>query len=221
MAMKIVEHAFEIIYLTTDANPLQVVVDAIANSGAREDSTRVGGAGVARRQAVDVSPLRRVNQVCFWVIFSILWVHLWVFFIYVCFPLMIQAIALLTAGARQAAFRSVKTISECLADELIHASRGSPSSYAIKKKDELERVAKSNVSYYVQNSSCKPIFNNSHYFSVKDIAFSRFFSVNTPSANKSGFSFSNMLLWDKKCSFSSLFLVLDVWCIGCLVSSHS
>eukprot|EP01086_Lenisia_limosa_P008044 TRINITY_DN286_c0_g4_i8.p1 TRINITY_DN286_c0_g4~~TRINITY_DN286_c0_g4_i8.p1 ORF type:complete len:206 (+),score=89.18 TRINITY_DN286_c0_g4_i8:24-620(+) len=116
MAMKIVEHAFEIIYLTTDANPLQVVVDAIANSGAREDSTRVGGAGVARRQAVDVSPLRRVNQ----------------------------AIALLTAGARQAAFRSVKTISECLADELIHASRGSPSSYAIKKKDELERVAKSN-----------------------------------------------------------------------------
>ncbi|KAJ2467169.1 ribosomal protein S5, partial [Coemansia sp. RSA 2337] len=66
--------------------------------------------------AVDVSPLRRVNQ----------------------------AIALLTIGTRQAAFRNVKTIAECLADELINAGKGSPNSYAIKKKDELERVAKSN-----------------------------------------------------------------------------
>jgi hypothetical protein len=30
--------------------------------GPREDSTRVGSAGTARRQSVDVSPLRRVNQ---------------------------------------------------------------------------------------------------------------------------------------------------------------
>ena len=35
-------------------------------------------------------------------------------------------------------------ISECLADELINAAKGSSNSYAIKKKDELERVAKSN-----------------------------------------------------------------------------
>lgn len=27
-----------------------------------EDSTRIGSAGTVRRQAVDVSPLRRVNQ---------------------------------------------------------------------------------------------------------------------------------------------------------------
>merc|ERR1712203_461298 len=32
----------------------------------------------------------------------------------------------------------------CLADELINAAKGSSNSYAIKKKDELERVAKSN-----------------------------------------------------------------------------
>ena len=37
-------------------------MDAIANSGPREDSTRIGRAGTVRRQAVDVSPLRRVNQ---------------------------------------------------------------------------------------------------------------------------------------------------------------
>eukprot|EP01062_Namystynia_karyoxenos_P069957 TRINITY_DN6535_c0_g1_i6.p2 TRINITY_DN6535_c0_g1~~TRINITY_DN6535_c0_g1_i6.p2 ORF type:complete len:216 (+),score=106.99 TRINITY_DN6535_c0_g1_i6:61-648(+) len=115
-AVRIVKHTFEIIHLVTDQNPLQVAVDAVARSGAREDSTRVGSAGVVRRQAVDVSPLRRVNQ----------------------------AIALLTTGAREASFRTIKSISECLADELINAAKGSSNSYAIKKKDEIERVAKAN-----------------------------------------------------------------------------
>ncbi|KAJ1983475.1 ribosomal protein S5 [Dimargaris cristalligena] len=116
MAVRIIKHAFEIIHLLTEQNPVQVVVDAITNTGPREDSTRIGSAGTVRRQAVDVSPLRRVNQ----------------------------AIYLLTTGAREAAFRNVKTIAECLADELINAAKGSSNSYAIKKKDELERVAKSN-----------------------------------------------------------------------------
>ena len=74
-----------------------------------------GSSGTVRRQAVDVSPLRRVNQ----------------------------AIALLTIGAREASFRNIKTIAECLAEELINAGKGSSNSYAIKKKDELECVAKS------------------------------------------------------------------------------
>jgi small subunit ribosomal protein S5e len=67
------------------------------HSGPREDATRIGSAGVVRRQAVDISPLRRVNQ----------------------------AIWLLTTGAREAAFRNVKTIAECLADELVNAAKGS------------------------------------------------------------------------------------------------
>ncbi|UYV61616.1 RPS5 [Cordylochernes scorpioides] len=46
--------------------------------------------------------------------------------------------------SREAAFRNIKTISECLADELINAAKNSSNSYAIKKKDEVERVAKSN-----------------------------------------------------------------------------
>jgi small subunit ribosomal protein S5e len=62
MAMRIVQHAFEIIHLLADKNPIQVLVDAIINAGPREDSTRIGSAGTVRRQAVDVSPLRRVNQ---------------------------------------------------------------------------------------------------------------------------------------------------------------
>merc|ERR1712166_68083 len=61
MAVRIVKHAFEIIHLLTDQNPIQVIVDAIINSGPREDATRIGSAGVVRRQAVDISPLRRVN----------------------------------------------------------------------------------------------------------------------------------------------------------------
>eukprot|EP01115_Flamella_aegyptia_P002446 TRINITY_DN136506_c0_g1_i1.p1 TRINITY_DN136506_c0_g1~~TRINITY_DN136506_c0_g1_i1.p1 ORF type:complete len:207 (+),score=66.06 TRINITY_DN136506_c0_g1_i1:31-621(+) len=116
MAVRIVQQTFEIIHLMTDENPLQVLVNAVINSGPREDATRVGSAGTARRQAVDVSPIRRVNQ----------------------------AIYLLTQGARQAAFRNIKTIAECLANELVNASKGVANSYAIKKKDEIERVAKSN-----------------------------------------------------------------------------
>ncbi|CAN3476084.1 small ribosomal subunit protein uS7 [Diutina catenulata] len=114
--VRIVKHAFEIIHVLTEQNPIQVLTDAIVNSGAREDSTRIGSSGTVRRQAVDVSPLRRVNQ----------------------------AIALLTIGSREASFRNIKTIAECLAEELINAAKGSSTSYAIKKKDELERVAKSN-----------------------------------------------------------------------------
>jgi small subunit ribosomal protein S5e len=37
-----------------------------------------------------------------------------------------------------------QTVAECLADEIINAARGSSNSYAIKKKDEIERVAKAN-----------------------------------------------------------------------------
>ncbi|XP_039133271.1 40S ribosomal protein S5-like [Dioscorea cayenensis subsp. rotundata] len=116
MAVRIVKHAMEIIHLLTDLNPIQVIVDAVINSGPREDATRIGSAGVVRRQAVDISPLRRVNQ----------------------------AVYLLTTGARESAFRNIKTIAECLADELINAAKGSSNSYAIKKKDEIERVAKAN-----------------------------------------------------------------------------
>lgn len=122
LALRIVAHAFEIIHLLSDQNPIQVLVDAIVNTGPREDSTRIGSQGTVRRQAVDVSPLRRVNQ----------------------------AISLLTTGVstfarvrdphrldiwyqtRESAFRNVKSVAECLADELINAAKGSSNSYAIK-----------------------------------------------------------------------------------------
>ena len=116
MAVRIVKHCFEIIYLLTDKNPIQVFVDAVKNGGPLEDSTRIGSAGVVRRQAVDVSPLRRVNQ----------------------------AIYLICTGARNSSFRNIKSIAECLADEIMNCAKESSNSYAIKKKDEIERVAKAN-----------------------------------------------------------------------------
>ena len=116
LATRLVKHTLEIIALTTEQNPVQVVVDAVSKGGPREDSTRVGSGGVVRRQAVDVSPLRRVDE----------------------------AIYLMCKGARESAFRNLTTMSECLADEIINAAKGSSNSYAIKKKDEVERVAKAN-----------------------------------------------------------------------------
>merc|ERR1712025_1110693 len=82
MAIRIVKSAFEIIHLITGKNPLQVFVDAVMKAGPREDSTRIGSAGVVRRQAVDVSPLGRVNM----------------------------AIWLMTIGARNNTFRNIKSI---------------------------------------------------------------------------------------------------------------
>ncbi|KAK3019002.1 hypothetical protein RJ639_003610, partial [Escallonia herrerae] len=99
MAVRIVKHAMEIIHLLTDLNPIQVIVDAVINSPplinftfsktqrTKRRCSRIGSAGVVRRQAVDISPLRRVNQ----------------------------AIYLLTTGACESAFRNIKTIAECLA----------------------------------------------------------------------------------------------------------
>mmetsp|Transcript_49568 Transcript_49568/g.56859 ORF Transcript_49568/g.56859 Transcript_49568/m.56859 type:complete len:202 (+) Transcript_49568:64-669(+) len=115
-AVRIVKHAFDIVNLMTGKNPIQVTVEAVENGGPREDSTRIGSAGVVRQQAVDVSPLRRVNK----------------------------AIYMLCHGARESSFRSIKTIAECLANEIMNASKMSSNAFAIKKKDEIERGAKNN-----------------------------------------------------------------------------
>lgn len=118
MAVRIFRQTLEVIHLLTDQNPLEIIFEAIVQSGAREDSTRIGSGGTVRRQAVDVSPLRRVNQ----------------------------AIYLLCKGSRESAFRSHKCMAETLADELINASKGvgAGNSHAVRKKDEIERVAKGN-----------------------------------------------------------------------------
>jgi small subunit ribosomal protein S5e len=91
LAIAIVKQALEIVALVTNKNPLEIVLQAVANAGPREDSTRIGSGGAVKKAAVDVSPLRRVNM----------------------------ALYLISVGAREASFRNIRNIAECLADELI------------------------------------------------------------------------------------------------------
>ncbi|CAL5994132.1 Ribosomal_protein S7 [Hexamita inflata] len=116
MANRHVKAAFDMVHLQTGENPVQILVNGIQNGAIREDSCRIGKGGQVRRQAVDVAPLRRVNQVLFFMGY----------------------------GARKSAMRKAKTFAECLADELIAAAAGTDRSYAVQKRNEIERVAVSN-----------------------------------------------------------------------------
>jgi small subunit ribosomal protein S5e len=116
LAISCFRDACFIIHTLTKKNPLQVLVDAIINAGPREDTARVGRGGSMKRSSVDLSPLKRISV----------------------------AIRLLTTGIRNAAFRNRKSLGEVIADELIAAASGSQNSYALKKKEEVERIAKSN-----------------------------------------------------------------------------
>ena len=111
-ALNIVRLSFEIIYLKTERNPVEVLVRAIENSAPCEDTTRIGRGGITYHRSVDLSPLRRVDL----------------------------ALRFLTNGTRKAS-GSLKTIEECLADELIAAADGDSSSQAISTRNEMERIA--------------------------------------------------------------------------------
>ena len=113
LAYNIVKKAFDIIYLRTGKNPIQVLVDAIQNAAPREETTRIAYGGIVYHVAVDVAPQRRVDL----------------------------ALRFIAEGAKMAAFSNPKSIEECLADEIILAANNDPKSYAIRQKDEIERIA--------------------------------------------------------------------------------
>jgi len=114
-AIKIVRRAFEIIEKRTKQNPVQVLADAIANAGPREETTTIIYGGIRYHQAIDVSTQRRVDF----------------------------ALKYISLGAFATAFNSKKPIEECLADEIIWASKSDTKSYAIQRKEETERIAQS------------------------------------------------------------------------------
>uniref|UniRef100_A0A7C2Z993 Small ribosomal subunit protein uS7 n=1 Tax=Ignisphaera aggregans TaxID=334771 RepID=A0A7C2Z993_9CREN len=113
LAYNIVKTAFEIIHLRTGENPLQVLVRAVENAAPREETTRIVYGGIVYHVAVDVAPLRRVDL----------------------------ALRHLAEGTYECAFRSTKPVEECLADEIIAAASYDPKSYAIQRKEEIERIA--------------------------------------------------------------------------------
>ncbi|MDG6224312.1 MAG: 30S ribosomal protein S7 [Candidatus Thermoplasmatota archaeon] len=107
--------AFEIIEERTKENPIQVYVRALENSAPREEVTRLKFGGISVPKSVDTSPSRRLDL----------------------------SIRNITVGSIKSSHKNKKTIAQCLASELIAASKNDQQSYAISKKDELERVAKS------------------------------------------------------------------------------
>jgi small subunit ribosomal protein S7 len=113
-AMKIVENAFTIIEKQTKQNPIQVLVKAIENSAPREDVTRIKRGGVAYSLAVDLSPMKRLDEA-------------------------IKNLALAGFGN---SFNKKISAAQALADELIAAAGNDIKSLGIKRKDEVERIAK-------------------------------------------------------------------------------
>ena len=113
LAANIVKRAFELVELKTGQNPMQVLVWAIENASPREEVTRVVYGGILYYVSVDVSPQRRVDL----------------------------ALRFICEGARLTAFNNPKPIEECLADEIVAAAYGDPSSYALRRKEEIERIA--------------------------------------------------------------------------------
>lgn len=112
-AIRITTDAFEIIHRKTKKNPVQVLVDAIANAGPREETVRLKYGGINVPKSVDTAPLRRVNA----------------------------ALRFIAEGVNSASHTTKKDVSECLADELIAAARGDTKCYSVGKKEERERIA--------------------------------------------------------------------------------
>jgi small subunit ribosomal protein S7 len=113
--MGIILQALKRIEEKTKKNPVQVLVKAIENSAPRDEITVIEYGGARYPQAVDVSPLRRVNL----------------------------SIKHLIHGASDKAFGKKKTIVDGLVEEIILASEGNMDSFAMKKKNEAEKQADS------------------------------------------------------------------------------
>ena len=111
--MKIVLDAFKLIEKKTQKNPVEVLVRAIENSAPRDEITVIEYGGTRYPQAVDVSPLRRINLVIRWIV----------------------------QGASDKAFNKKKTLTEALAEEIILASENNGDSFAMRKKNESEKQA--------------------------------------------------------------------------------
>ncbi len=106
-------NAFTLIELNTEENPIQVLIDAICNSAPREETTKIAMGGISYASAVDIAPQRRVD---------------------LAIKYLVQAI-----GGRS--HSSERMFEANIAQELILASKNSQESRAIKRKDEIERIA--------------------------------------------------------------------------------
>ena len=112
-AIGIVRNALQIIALKTGKNPVEMLVKAVENAAPAEDVTRIAYGGIVYPISIDIAPLRRIDI----------------------------ALRFMSNGAREASFSNPKTVDECLAEEIMYAAQRDNRSFAVRKRDEMERVA--------------------------------------------------------------------------------
>jgi small subunit ribosomal protein S7 len=110
-----VKNAFEIVEKRTKMNPLQILIQALENGAPKEEIVRLRFGGILVPKSVDSSPSRRLDI----------------------------ALRNICKGAVKSSHKNRKNISICLAEELIMASKNDMNSFAINKKEDIERVAAS------------------------------------------------------------------------------
>jgi len=108
---KIVIDAFKIIGKKTGKNPIEVFIRAIEHAAPREEVTNIEYGGARYPQAVDTSPIRRVNL----------------------------ALRFFVHGAYDKAFNKKANITDSLAKEIMLSAENVGESYAVQKRTDLEK----------------------------------------------------------------------------------
>ena len=114
-SMKAFETALDVIAERVSGNPLQVFVDAICYAAPMEEITRIRFGAVSQPKAVDSSPSRRLDV----------------------------ALGNLAKGAQQGTKKSKRSLTQCIVTEIMKASEGDVTSFAVSKKEEVQRIAAS------------------------------------------------------------------------------
>ena len=114
-AAKAFEEALDVIHDRTGENPLQALVDAITHAAPMEEVTRIKFGAVSQPKAVDSAPSRRLDI----------------------------AIRNLCKGSIEATYKTTKTLKDGIINELMKAKDGDVASYAVGKKEEVQRIAAS------------------------------------------------------------------------------
>jgi small subunit ribosomal protein S7 len=113
-AWRIIQDTFGIIEQKSGKNPIEVLVKAIENVALREEITSFQVGGIIVRKAVITSPQRRVDL----------------------------ALRLIAQNSNHKSFNNVKTMADCLSDEILAAYNNDvQSSFALKEKERKEREA--------------------------------------------------------------------------------
>ena len=111
--MGIVRDSFKEIHSRTDENPVQILVRAVENAGPREETVTLKYGGISVPKAVDVAPQRRVDQ----------------------------SLKFIANAVETGTYKTPREAYEVVADEIISAANYEVECSAIRKKEEVERVA--------------------------------------------------------------------------------